>query len=280
MIRNIFKNGKQKIIRCKLAFESIKERGNQVMDLNEVTGEGFNRHPWELSRTGCVLNAFSKYMDKQHKGQMGKRYINIGVGDLYFDKALLAKYKEDEVYAVDLGYKELTSKEKNVHKYHYLEEIEIQKFDYAIMMDSLEYMEDDVDYVTKVSSRLRKGGYFFFTLPAFPVLFSDHDVIVRNLRRYSRKSFFEVIHKVPGLKIVEHYNFYTVLFLVRFFQKFLHLPIDKEHKVTTGWRFKENGLITGFVKGCLNLDFAVNRVFSKIGIRLPGLSMLVVCRKM
>lgn len=250
------------------------------MDLNEVTGEVLNRHPWELSRTECVLNALSKYMDRQHKKQTRKRYINIGAGDLYFDRALLAKYKKDEVYAVDIGYEDLVSEEKNIHKYHYLEEIEVQRFDYAIMMDSLEYMEDDVDYVTKVSSRLCKGGYFFFTLPAFPVLFSDHDVNVRNLRRYSRKSFFEVVHRVPGLKIIEDYNFYTSLFIVRFIQKFLHLPIDKKHKVTTGWRFNEKGLITRFVKGCLNLDYAVNRTLSKIGIRLPGLSMLVVCKKM
>ncbi|MCH5343711.1 MAG: methyltransferase domain-containing protein [Acetatifactor sp.] len=249
------------------------------MDLNETTEEVLNRHPWELSRTRCVLNAFSKYMDRQHKNQKRKRYINVGAGDLYFDKVLIAKYKKDEVYAVDLAYKDLASEEKNIHKYHYLEEIEVQGFDYAIMMDSLEYMEDDVDYVTRVSSLLRKGGYFFFTLPAFPSLFSDHDINVRNLRRYSRRSFFEVIHKVPGLKIKEDHNFYTSLFLVRFLQKLLHLPIDREHKVTTGWRFKEKGLITRFITGCLNLDFAVNRELSRVGIRLPGLSMLVVCRK-
>lgn len=250
------------------------------MDLNEVTGEVLNRHPWELSRTRCVLNAFSKHLDRQHKNQTPKRYINIGAGDLYFDRALLAKYKNDEVYAVDLAYKDLVSEDKNIHKYHYLEEIEIRKFNYAIMMHSLEYMEDDVDYVTKVSSRLCKGGYFFFTLPAFPALFSEHDVNVHNLRRYSRASFFEVIQRVSGLKIIEDYNFYTSLFFIRFIQKSLHLPIDKEHKVTTGWRFKEKSLITGFVTGFLNLDFAVNRKLSKIGIRPSGLSMLVVCRKM
>ena len=250
------------------------------MDLNEVTGEGFNRHPWEISRTKCVRDAFSKHLSRQHKNKIGMRYVNIGAGDLYFDRALLAKYTQDEVHAVDIGYKDLASEEKNIHKYNYLEEIEDQKFDYAIMMDSLEYMEDDVAYVAKVTSWLRKGGYFFFTLPALPFLFSEHDITVHNLRRYSRKSFFKVIHKVPGLKIVEDYNFYTSLFLIRFIQKFSHMSIDKEHKVTTGWRFKENGLITRFVTECLNLDFAVNKAFRKIGIRLPGLSMLVVCRKM
>lgn len=249
------------------------------MDLNETTGEVVNRHPWELSRTECVLGAFSKYLERLHKNQAGKRYINVGAGDLYFDKALLTKYEKDEVHAVDLGYKELGAEGNNIHKYHYLEEIETGKFDYAIMMDSLEYMEDDVAYVTKVSGRLRKGGYFFFTLPAFPVLFSEHDVHVKNLRRYSRQSFYELVGQVPGLKIKEEYNFYTSLFLVRFLQKSLHLPIDKEHKVTAKWGFKETGLVTRFFTGCLNLDFAVNRALSKIGIRLPGLSMLVVCRK-
>lgn len=249
------------------------------MDINETTEEVVNRHPWELSRTGSVLGAFSKYLDKLHKNQTGKRYLNVGAGDLYFDKILLAKYEKDEVYAVDLGYKELGAEGNNIHKYHYLEEIEAGKFDYAIMMDSLEYMEDDVAYVTKVSSRLRKGGYFFFTLPAFPILFSEHDVHVKNLRRYSRQSFYEVIRQVPGLKIKEDYNFYTSLFLVRFLQKFLRLPIDKEHKVTAKWGFKETGPVTRFFTGLLNLDFAVNRTLSRIGIRLPGLSMLVVCKK-
>lgn len=249
------------------------------MDLNETTEEVLNRHPWELSRTGCVLNALSGYMDDLHKNRKSKCYINIGAGDLYFDGVLLAKYKDDELYAVDLAYKDLVSEETNIHKFHYFEEIGNQKFDYAIMMDSLEYMENDVDYVTKVSSHLRKGGYFFFTLPAFPVLYSEHDVHVKNLRRYSRKSFYEVIHQVPGLKIKEDFNFYTALFLIRFFQKFLHLPIDKNQKVTAHWYFKEKGLITRFFTGLLNLDFAVNKAFSKIGIRLPGLSMLAVCRK-
>lgn len=250
------------------------------MDLSETTGEVLNRHPWELSRTKCVLKSIAKYMDRLHRNGKGKRYINAGSGDLYFDKALFKIYKKDEVHAIDLAYKDLVSEEDNIHKYHYLEEIPVETFDYAIMMDSLEYMEDDVEYVTKVSRRLRPGGYFFFTLPAFPILFSDYDVNIKNLRRYSRKSFYEVIRKVPGLKIVEDYNFYTSLFMVRFLQKFLNLPIDRNHKFTANWGFSEEGLVTKLLTGCLNLDFEVNRALSRIGIRLPGLSMLVVCRKM
>lgn len=249
------------------------------MDLNEVTGVVLNRHPWELSRTKCVLDAFSKYINQIHNDKKGKKYMNVGAGDLYFDNALLTKYPKDQVHAVDIAYQDMAPEGKRIHKYHYLEEISEKTFDYAIMMDSLEYMEDDVKYVKDMSSRIRSGGYFFFTLPAFPILFSDHDIMVKNFRRYSRKSFESVIDGVPGLDIVEEYNFYTSLFLVRFLQKFLHIPTDPKHHITAHWKYREKGIITSFVTGCLNLDFKVNRLLSRIGIRLPGLSMLAICRK-
>lgn len=249
------------------------------MDINEVTGKRINRHPWELSRTKCLMDAFGVYLDKIHRKQESRIYMNIGAGDLYFDKRLLKKYRKDEVYAVDIGYQNSASKSRRIHKYHYLEEIEEKKFDYAMMMDSLEYMEDDVLYVRKVTERLKKGGYFFLTLPACPLLFSEHDINVKNLRRYNRKSFGALLRQVPELKKIEEYNFYTLLFAVRFWQKMLHLKIDPEHKVTTGWKFGERSIITKLVEGCLNLDFAVNKMLGKAGIHLPGLSMLVVCRK-
>lgn len=251
------------------------------MDLNEIVEgvEILNRHPWELSRTKCVLAAFSRYMEQLHEKKEGKKYVNVGAGDLYFDMALLERYPQDEVYAVDIGYQSMESEDKRIHKYHYLEEVGEEMFDYAMMMDSLEYIENDAEYVRKISRRIKEGGYFFFTLPASPMIFSDHDRIVKNLRRYSRKTFASVIDRVPELAIVKNYNFYTSLFMVRFLQKILHLPIDPNHHVTAHWKYSEKSPVTILMTACLNLDFAVNRLLGKAGIRLPGLSMLVVCKR-
>ena len=249
------------------------------MDLNETTTEVINRHPWELSRTKCVLAVYSKYIDKLHEQKNRCIYINAGAGDLYFDRALMGKYSEDEVHAIDIAYKDKVSENEKVFKYHYLEEIEENSFDYMIMMDSLEYIEDDAEYINKMILRLKENGYFFFTLPAFPMLFSDHDINIKNLRRYDRKSFASVLENTPGLEIVEEFYFFASLFVIRFVQKALHLPIDPEHKVTANWQFREKGFVTKFMTGCLNLDFAVNRFLSKLKINFPGLSMLVVCRK-
>ena len=70
----------------------------------------------------------------------------------------------------------------NIQKFRCLEEIEEDGFDYALLMDSLEYMEDDMEYITQLCNKLNKGAWLFFTLPAFQKLWSDHDVIVKLLR--------------------------------------------------------------------------------------------------
>lgn len=249
------------------------------MDLNETTEEVLYRHPWELSRTQCIIKVLSRYIDQLGKKGKHASYINVGAGDLYFDKVLFEKYSGNQVYAVDIAYKSMDPEDKRIHKYHYLEEIDVKSVDYAVMMDSLEYMEDDAGYVRAVAEKIKKGGFFFFTLPAYPFLFSDHDKNVHNLRRYSRKSFAELLRKVPELEKVEDHNFYTSLFLVRVIQKSLCIPIDPEHKVTAYWKYSRKHPLTFIPEKCLTMDFKINRILSKAGIRIPGLSMLVVCRR-
>lgn len=250
------------------------------MDLRERHGEGIGvtyRHPWELSRTKKALQVFGQYLDRARAGKK-RNYVNIGAGDLYFDNVLLKRYKKDTAYAVDLEYDDSVPDYPRIQKFHYLEEVP-DGMDYGIMMDSLEYMEDDAAYVRTLSGKVKRGGYLFFTLPAFPSLFSEHDRIVKNLRRYDRRGFERLIASVPGLEIVESHYFYTSLFLVRLLQVRLKLSIDKEKKVTSHWKYSEGNLMTRCIVGILNADFGVNRMLAKAGITLPGLSLLVVCRK-
>ena len=249
------------------------------MDMNETAKKMKSRHPWELSRTKCVLKSMDSYLTDIHRNGEKKRYLNIGAGDMYFDRALMKKWKKDALYAVDIGYAEQEKQGSRVHKYKYLEEIEENNFDYALMMDSLEYMEDEVEYVKKLCGKLKPGGMIFFTLPSFQKLFSEHDVIVKLLRRYDRKSFARIIDEIPEIEIVEEHFFYFSLLCVRCLQKWLHLPIDPKHEVTTGWRFEEKGIVTKLVTGFLNLDYRTGAFLNKHNIWLPGLSLFIVCRK-
>lgn len=96
-------------------------------------------------------------------------YINAGAGDLFFDKILLRRYKKTRVHAIDNAYEELVSQGKRIHRYRKLEDIEVNDADYAIMMDSLEYMEDDVEYVRKWRSGSKKADISFLRCLRFPV---------------------------------------------------------------------------------------------------------------
>lgn len=246
------------------------------MDLSETTKTVVNRHPWELSRTKCVLKEMSRFLGNPSKRAV---YINAGAGDLYFDRTLLKKYRNHHLHAIDIAYVDLESDDERISKCHYFEEIHLEQADYAVMMDSLEYMEDDVAYIKKISGKIRKGGYFFFTLPAFPILFSDYDVNIKNLRRYSRKTFADVLSGISELEKVEEYYFYSSLFMVRFFQKVFHIPIDPKHKFTANWGYPEDSVMTRFFTFLLDMDFMINRFFGKFGVFFPGLSMIVICRK-
>ena len=62
------------------------------------------------------------------------------------------------------------------------------KFDLAISYDVLEHIEDDVAVVEEIRRVLRPGGTVLIAVPADPRLWSEHDVAVSHLRRYTRES--------------------------------------------------------------------------------------------
>ena len=140
------------------------------------------------------------------------------------------------------------------------------------MMDSLEYFPDDEGMVRDLVSRVKSGGYLFFTLPAYTKLFSDHDIHVGNLKRYDRKAAEKMFAEIDGIEIVYSRHFYFSLYLVRLFQVLTKAKIDPDQKVTTGWKHRETSLMTRLVKGVLNLDYALGRHF-------PGLSLMIVCKR-
>ena len=144
-------------------------------------------------------------------------------------------------------------------------------------MDSLEYMPDDSQYLCKLANKIKNGGYIFLTLPSFQFLRSEHDENVGNLRRYSESSVKNMINKCNGeLKIVKMHYFYFSLLVVRVLQKVLHIPIDPEHKVTTGWKFDRNSIITRLVIRILIIDYHFCKLSKGM---VPGLSLMVALKK-
>ena len=116
-------------------------------------------------------------------------------------------------------------------------------------------------------------------MTAFQFLYSDHDRHVNAVRRFSFGDFRKIIDQIDGVEIVNSHYFYISLFLVRLFQKIMRVKIDPQQKVTTGWNYRRNSFLTKLSTAILNADYAICKAFASFGIRLPGLSLMVICRK-
>jgi len=70
-----------------------------------------------------------------------------------------------------------------------------EKYDFLILFDVLEHIEDQLGFLTRASEFVRPGGSIAINVPARQELFSVFDVHVGHVRRYSLESLSEVVAK-------------------------------------------------------------------------------------
>jgi SAM-dependent methyltransferase len=72
-------------------------------------------------------------------------------------------------------------------------------FDIVMLMDVIEHLPDDVGFLRDVSRVCSKGGRVVIAVPAFQLLWSQHDVTFEHHRRYSA-SQLEKVARAAGLE--------------------------------------------------------------------------------
>lgn len=70
-----------------------------------------------------------------------------------------------------------------------------ETFDLIALFDVLEHIEDDHASLTAVRRHLSAGGWVILTVPAFPFLWSAHDVYNHHFRRYTRHTLNETLSR-------------------------------------------------------------------------------------
>ncbi|NLS08333.1 class I SAM-dependent methyltransferase [Rhizobium sp. P32RR-XVIII] len=59
------------------------------------------------------------------------------------------------------------------------------KFDLICMFDVLEHVEKDLESLKVLATRLNPGGRVLITVPAYPWMWTDHDVVLHHYRLYA-----------------------------------------------------------------------------------------------
>lgn len=81
------------------------------------------------------------------------------------------------------------------------------KADVFLIMDVLEHVPDDFQFLSDLLSVAKPGAHFLITVPADKSLWSPHDVAFGHYRRYDRKRLEAVWDGLPvTARLVSHYN--------------------------------------------------------------------------
>ena len=152
------------------------------------------------------------------------------------------------------------------------------EFDALLLLDVIEHVEDDREFLSGlVADRLRRGGIALVSVPAWPRLFSAHDVALSHHRRYSPAQARAVIQQ-SGLDLDVQGGLFHSLILPRALQVVVerlgHRPAP------TGIGAWEGGpAVTRSVSALLRADTWVSHRLSDHRLVAPGLSYWALCRK-
>ena len=257
------------------------------MDIKElnvnVAQKTTQNHPWEYARAKVVMDLLKKHL----KNETIEYAIDIGCGDLFFLHHFCQKHTVNHPIAIDTAFNEdvlssLKFNSNNIVLYDNINKIDLEgkKANIIFLMDVIEHIEHDSDFLKEIASSNYVGTdtIFMITVPAYNKLFSSHDRFVGHFRRYTQKTLQHSIQS-SGFQCVENGYFFTSLIIARFFQKIaekikggpLSTPVG-----AGGWN--GNRLISKLYEVFLLCDYHFFRLLYRIGIKTPGLSAYCICK--
>tara|TARA_B100000965_G_scaffold282202_1_gene240027 strand:- start:9421 stop:10119 length:699 start_codon:yes stop_codon:yes gene_type:complete len=99
--------------------------------------------------------------------------------------------------------------------YQSFEEID-KKYDLIVLLDVLEHIRDTDLFLKNISHHLKTNGNVIISVPAYNSLWSDHDVKLKHIKRYTWSKLYEELNDF--FLINKRYGMNYILLPIRFFQ--------------------------------------------------------------
>jgi SAM-dependent methyltransferase len=243
--------------------------GGWAMDLKEeaILGEAIGSH-WYYVAKGRALGAM-----------LGRirvpEVLDVGAGSGVFSRQLLDAGVCERALCVDPGYPEERRERYHGHEIEFRRSVERVPQNLVLMMDVLEHVDDDVGLLRSYGQRMPGNGRVLITVPAFPFLWSGHDVFLEHRRRYTLGSL-EAVVGAAGLRVVRSRYFFGLLF-----PAIAMLRLRDRHRLGAG-RIEARSTLRaypGTLNHVLTLIHEVERVILFPVNRLAGLSIFCLVRR-
>jgi hypothetical protein len=258
------------------------------MDLieNKYANSDINRHPWEIVRYHIISKQIAAILKTNDKKKI--IIIDIGCGDAFVISKLTKQFEIHKAFAIDINFedeiiKNLSQQNPKIEFLKNFDNLLIDNnYTYIILLnDVIEHIDQHNQFISRINKDIinkTQKSYLYITVPAFNFLFSNHDIDLGHFRRYRTKDLI-LYNNILNIKIVKAGYFFTLLFFVRFLIKIFTLKNNyKKDKIgVSSW--DQNKFITKLVCLILIFDYYITLFFSKINIKLPGLSSFILFEK-
>jgi len=133
-----------------------------------------------------------------------------------------------------------------------------------LLMDVLEHIDKDQEFLSQIVERAKHGSEFFISVPSFPVLWSQRDVELGHFRRYTNKTIRDLCAN-SGLTIDSCYYKYSFLFLVLFLVR----KRIKSVGIESRWG-RSSGIVTKILDSLCRLEEKIPKLPIGTSIILVG----------
>jgi SAM-dependent methyltransferase len=251
------------------------------MDLTEIPGaESFTRHPWEV-----VLARFFAEVLRPLTSATPQTMLDVGAGDGWFASVVAARQPDLNVTCFDPGYEDIAAPPAGPsERVEFVATRPDGPFDVITVLDVLEHVPDDFALLSELTDALRPGGHLLISVPAWPALFSSHDVALRHERRYAPAHLSRLLEQVQ-LTIVTSGGLFHTLLVARAVNVALerirpprHEDDDDGHpRHELSWRAgpRSHRVVTS----ALETDARFGELAAARGWQIPGLSWWALCRR-
>ena len=208
-----------------------------------------------------LLKLLIKPLDKNKINNI----LEIGPG-LGINIKLLSSYGTVDILEIDQYFVDQIKKSnKKINHFSDISQID-KKFDLIVMMDVLEHIEDSENFINDLSKILNFEGSLILSVPAYPKLFSDHDIQMKHFRRYTKKMLTKELSN--NFKNCRFYRYNFILLPIRILQIRFNKKVNS--KVET------SKLLNFLLKNIIKIEIILHRMNMKVPY---GLSIFCVAKK-
>jgi SAM-dependent methyltransferase len=253
------------------------------MDLAEVPGVSFRRHPWEVARA----RFFRRVYDEAGLLSAPRTVLDVGAGDGYVARTLAAALPVgSSVVCFDAHYSDPDLAQYTATAttgLSFVRQQPTRRFDVLMLLDVLEHVPDDYAFLGDlVRENLAPGGSVVISVPAWQPLFSRHDEALKHYRRYSPAACRALLAGA-GLSVRESGGLFHSLLLPRLAraatERLLRRLGRQPNAPTHLGEWRGGQALSSVLEGALAADNAVTHALRRMKWTLPGLSFWAACKR-